>query len=73
MEDETMGIQREDKVPLRDNRSATCRKLYLRHDSVLFNVSSLLDLYAHIKRGYYHILERLSGSSLALRYIHHIS
>ena len=55
-----------DKVPLRDNRSATHRKLYLRHGSVLFNASSLLDLYAHN-------LERLSRSSSALRKVPHIS
>ena len=48
MEDGTMGILRGDKVPLRDHRSAPCGKLYLRHGLALFNVSSLLDLYAHI-------------------------
>jgi len=52
MEYKTMGIPRGDKVPLGDNRSATCGKLYLRHDSVLFIVSSLCDLYTCIPRGY---------------------
>ena len=44
VEDETMEILSEDKVALIDNRSATHRKLYLRHDLVLFNASSFLDL-----------------------------
>ena len=48
LEDETMEILSGDKVPLRENRSATHGKLYLRHNSVLFNASSLLDLYTHI-------------------------
>jgi len=30
MEGKTMGVLRGDKVPLGDNRSATCGKLYLR-------------------------------------------
>src|SRR5882724_1767118 len=38
----------ENKVPLRDNRGATGGKLYLRHNSAQFNVSSFLDLYARI-------------------------
>ena len=40
MEDKTMGIPRGDNVPIRDNGSATHRKLYLRYDLVLFDVSS---------------------------------
>ena len=60
VEGETMEIPGGDKVPPGDNRSATHRKLYLRQNLVLFNASSLLDLYTHI-------LERLSSSSSALR------
>jgi|SRR5882724_2864823 len=48
VEDEKMEILSGDKVPLGDNRSATHRKLYVRHNLALFNVSSLHDLYAHI-------------------------
>ena len=48
MENETMEILNGDKVPLGDNRGATGGKLYLRHDLAHFNVSSFLDLYAHI-------------------------
>ena len=43
-----MGILNGDKVPLGDNKGATGGKLYLRHDSADFNVSSFLDLYTHI-------------------------
>jgi len=45
MEDQKKVMPKEDKVPLRDNRSSTHGKLYLRHDLVLFNVSFLLDLW----------------------------
>ena len=48
MENETMEILNVDKVPLRDNKGSTGGKLYLRYDSAQFNVSSFLDLYAHI-------------------------
>src|SRR5882724_2498257 len=44
VEAETMYIIIGDNLPLRDNKSATCRKLYLRHDLAQLNVSSFLDL-----------------------------
>ena len=47
IETETMEILNGDKMPLGDNKGATGGKLYLRHDSAHFNVSSFLDLYAH--------------------------
>jgi len=43
-----MEILNGDKVPLGNNKGATGRKLYLRHDLAQFNVSSFLDRYAHI-------------------------
>jgi len=46
VEGETMEILSRDKVPLGDNKGATGRKLYLRHELAQFNVSSFLDLYA---------------------------
>ena len=48
VESETMEILSGDKVPLRYKKSSTGGKLYLRHDLADFNVSSFLDLYAHI-------------------------
>jgi len=48
MENETMETLKWNKVPLGDNRVPLVGKLYLRHDSAHFNVSSFLDLYAHI-------------------------
>ena len=48
MENETMEILNGVKVPLRDNKGATGRKLYLRHHLADFNVSSFLDLYTCI-------------------------
>ena len=53
-----MEILSGEKVPLGDNKSATGGKLYLRHDSAQFNVSSFLDLYAHIYRTMLIYLER---------------
>ena len=48
METDTMEILNGDKVPLGDNKGATGGKLCLRHNSVQFNVSSILDLYVCI-------------------------
>ena len=48
MEGKTREVLRGDKVPLKDNRRATHGKLYLRHDLVWFDASSLLVLYAQI-------------------------
>ena len=48
VENETMETLSGDKVQLGDNKGATSRKLYLRHDLAEFNVSSFLDLYACI-------------------------
>src|SRR5882724_4672481 len=45
-----MEILNGDKVPLGDNKGATGEKLYLRHNSAHSNVTSFLDLYAHIYR-----------------------
>src|SRR5882672_3269425 len=51
-----------DKVPLETIEGATRGKVYLRDDSCPFNVSSFLDLYAHI-------LERNSRSSFSRQLI----
>src|SRR5882724_5151296 len=57
MEGKTMEVLRGDKEPLRDNRCATHRKLYLRYDSGWFNASSLLVLYAQISKATLLLLE----------------
>ena len=58
VESETMETLSKDKVPFGDNWGATHGKLYLIHDFARLNVSSFLDLYAHVLKGYTHILER---------------
>jgi len=48
VEDKKMEIPGGAKVPLGNNRRATHRKLYLRHNLFLFNAFSLVDIYTHI-------------------------